>query len=66
MIGQLPTRFHGDLVDSLKNSRGLPMKANNLNLAIHTFRNGKNDFVQGAAGNEKFFADTIGNLKCHV
>jgi len=66
MISQLPTCFYGDPIDSLKKSRGLPMKTNNLNLAIDTLRNGKDDFIQGAAGNEEFFANTINDLKSHV
>lgn len=58
MIHHLLAYLGGDLIDSLEQRRRMPVKTDDLGLAIYTLRNRDNDFIEGCAGNREFFVYT--------
>ncbi len=58
LVDDLMAKIVTDGVDSLQHARSLPMKTEDLNLAIHALRNRDNRFMKRGACNGKFFLQT--------
>jgi len=65
VVDDLLADFAGQLFYPFKECRGLPVEANDLDLAVDTFRDSKNRLVERAPGDREFLMETREELKVH-
>jgi len=65
LVDNLLADFAGQVFHSLDQSRCVPVKANDLDFAVHAFRNSEDGLIERAAGNRHFFMDSSEKFKAH-